>query len=178
MRIFYDVDTQNDFMLSTGRLYVPDAESIVGKVATLTNYARTNGIVILGSVDAHTADDPEFKVFPPHCVKCTLGQRKVMPAMETGEHYFEKQSYDIFTNPNFERTLLRREVKEAAVYGVATDFCVKAAVLGMQQRGVQCYVVEDAIRGVFPDKTKEALEQMTRAGARLVTTKQVLEGRV
>jgi len=32
------------------------------------------------------------------------------------------------------------------VYGVATDFCVKAAVLGMQKRGVQCYVVEDAIK--------------------------------
>ena len=48
----------------------------------------------------------------------------------------------------------------------------------MQNKGVQCYVVEDAIKGVAPDTTKQALEQMTNAGAVFVTTKQVLEGKV
>jgi len=48
----------------------------------------------------------------------------------------------------------------------------------MQQRRIQCYVVEDAIKGVFPDKTKEALEEMAKAGAKFVTTKDVLEGRI
>ena len=70
------------------------------------------------------------------------------------------------------------EVQEAVVYGVATDYCIKAAVVGLQKRGVQCYVVEDAISGVAPDTTKSALEEMVRAGARFVKTSDVLEGRV
>jgi len=177
MKIFYDVDTQNDFMLSTGGLYVPDAENIIGKLAVLTNHARKNSIQIFGSVDAHTKDDPEFEIFPPHCVAGTLGQEKVIPA-RLGEKYFEKQHYDVFTNKNVEGALREADVKEAVVYGVATDFCVKAAVLGMQKRNIQCYVVQDVIRGVFPDKTQQALEEMANAGARFVVTKDVLEGKI
>lgn len=177
MKIFYDVDTQNDFMLSTGALYVPDAENIIGKIAVLTNYAEIKNIPIFGSVDAHVNNDPEFKVFPPHCIVGTLGQAKVIPAISR-KNYFQKQHYDVFTNKEFEYVLRQEQVTEAVIYGVATDFCVKAAVLGMQQRNIQCYVVEDAIRGVFPDKTQQALEEMVRARARLVTTKDVLEGKL
>jgi len=177
MKIFYDVDTQNDFMNRDGALYVPDAENIIGNVTTLTNYARKNGIDVFGSLDAHTKDDPEFKIFPPHCVVGTKGQEKIIPATH-GEIYFEKQHYDVFTNPLVEVNFREDGVTEAVVYGVATDFCVKAAVLGMQKRNIQTYVVEDAIRGVFPDKTKAALEEMANAGAKFVTTKQILEDKL
>ena len=176
MKIFYDVDTQNDFMNSDGALYVPDAELIKPNLAALTNYARERGIPILGSVDAHTEDDPEFKAFPRHCVKGTKGQEKVFPAIPR-ERYFEKQTIDVFTNPEAAEFLKKPNLTEAIMYGVATDFCVRAAVLGMQQRGIQCYVVEDAIKGVFQDKTKEALEEMVNAGAKFLTTKEVLEGK-
>ena len=67
---------------------------------------------------------------------------------------------------------------KAVVYGVATDYCVKAAVIGMQQRGIQCYVVEDAIAGVSPDSTKEAIWKMLEAGAKFVKTEDVLSGKV
>ena len=90
--------------------------------------------------------------------------------------YFEKQSYDVFTNPAFPWFLDMAKITEAVVYGVATDYCVKAAVLGMQQRGIQCYVVEDAIKGVAQDTTKSALEEMAQTGAKFVTTQQVLGG--
>jgi nicotinamidase/pyrazinamidase len=177
MKIFYDVDTQNDFMLSIGGLYVPDAESIIGNLALLINYARQNNIPVFGSVDAHTENDPEFKIFPRHCVVGTLGQEKVILS-KLGEKYFEKQHYNVFTNPDAERVLKQEKVNEAVVYGVATDICVRAAVLGMQARTILCYVVEDAIRGIFPDKTQQALEEMVKAGAKLVTTKDVLEGKI
>lgn len=92
--------------------------------------------------------------------------------------FFEKQSYDIFTNPAFEVFLQMADVKEAIVYGVATDICVRAAVLGMQERKIQCYVVEDAIKGVFPDKTEQALEEMAKAGAKFVKTEDVIGGKI
>ncbi len=177
MRIFYDVDTQNDFMNKDGALYVPEAESIRENIRLLTEYARTKKIKIAGSVDAHSENDPEFETFPPHCVRETEGQRKIIPSMP-GEIYFEKQHYDIFTNPRFAAFLKQTRITEAVVYGVATDICVRSAVLGMQNKSIQCYVVEDAIKGVFSDKTAEALEEMTKEGARFVTTKDVLEGKI
>lgn len=217
MRVFYDVDTQNDFMNRDGALYVPDAELIKPNLRELTKYALQHQIQILGSLDRHFGT-PEYKTgegelakwggpFPDHCMNLTNGQMKIEetnpienktrikceipsdgPLINRREMarfldhtqifngiYFEKQSYDVFTNPALELFLEMARIKEAIVYGVATDFCVRAAVLGMQRRGVQCYVVEDAIKGVFPDKSKQALEEMVNTGAKLTTTKDVLK---
>jgi nicotinamidase-related amidase len=108
---------------------------------------------------------------------------------------FEKQSYDVTTNPNFEtamRRLLSKGIDKIVVDGFATDYCDLAAVLGMAnmrdkyKNELGIYVVTDAIEAVNinfqgqvdNDFGKKALEQMVRAGARLVTTKQVLEGRL
>ena len=100
MKIFYDIDTQNDFMNKNGALYVPGAEEIKPNIRALTAYARKNNMQLVGSVDAHPENDPEFEVFPPHCIKNTKGQEKIIPT-KTGEIYFEKQHYDVFTNPKF-----------------------------------------------------------------------------
>lgn len=92
--------------------------------------------------------------------------------------YLEKQNYDVFTNPNTSELIKILGLNEAIVYGVATDYCVKVPVLRMQKLGIQCYVVEDAIKGVFQESTKSALEEMTKAGAKFLTTKEVLEGKI
>jgi len=256
MKIFYDVDTQKDFINKNGALYVPNAELIKPNLKKLTDYARENYIPIVGSVDNHPENDPEFKIFPSHCIERTYGQKKIWETIlepttcrwEDGydkgyyvRHdmyhgypkkpipksvfsfwikthsekwvknyweqlrkgvinkeieyvsgliknvqrkkgtpkgiYFEKQSYDVFTNPAFPAFLKMANISEAVVYGVATDYCVKAAVLGMQQRDIQCYVVKDVIKGVAPETTQQALEEMVKAGAKFITTKQVLEGK-
>jgi nicotinamidase/pyrazinamidase len=187
MKIFYDVDTQNDFMNKDGALYVPDAELIKPNLKLLSEYAAKNKIQVIASIDNHYGTeifkDVEGELarwggpFPDHCMEGTFGQKKIAetdPAL-TNAILIEKQHYDVFTNLAIEPMLQVMDVKKAIVYGVATDFCVKAAVLGMQDRGIQCYVVVDAIKGVFTDKTKSALEEMMNARAMLVTTKQVLE---
>jgi nicotinamidase-related amidase len=108
---------------------------------------------------------------------------------------FEKQSYDVATNPNFEATmkLLFNEGLENMVFdGFATDYCDLAAVLATAklrdkyQQKLGIYVVTDAIEAVnidFQGKVdnefgNKALAQMVAAGAKLITTKDVLEGRL
>ena len=91
---------------------------------------------------------------------------------------FEKQQYNIFTNPAITFFIKEFEIKEAIVSGVLTDWCVKDAVLGMQNLGVQTYVVTDAIYALNEQEGKKAIEQMKNAGAKFVTTKDVLEGKV
>lgn len=226
MKIFWDVDTQNDFMNPNGKLYVPNAEIIKPNLKILTDYAREKNISVLGSVDKHFGTeeyrDREGELqkwggpFPDHCMDGTYGQEKIADTrikewkdrdarymdeghripnwyregdkipeflidsfvnLSNGERglYFEKQSFDVFDNPIVEKVLERAEVKEAVVYGVATDYCVKAAVLGMQKRGIQTYVVEDAIMGVAEDTTKSALEEMTNAGAIFLKTTDIVK---
>jgi nicotinamidase-related amidase len=108
---------------------------------------------------------------------------------------FEKQSYDVNTNPNFAPTLklIIEDGIEIVIFdGFATDYCDKAAVLATAKYGfrynpkLRLYVVTDAIEEVDIDFSgnidplfgKKALEEMVRAGAKLVTTKDVLEGRL
>lgn len=209
MKIFYDVDTQLDFIDADGALAVSGAEEICENLGRLTTFAFEEDIQLIGSLDVHKGTE-EYKEregelskyggpFPDHCMHGTKGAEKIqetesvflrVPNPLKGENvdedaikrciegiypiYFEKQSYDIFTNPAFSAFLKRYTVKEAVVYGVATDYCVKAAVLGMQKMGIQCYVVKDAIRGVAIPTTAVALKEMRKAGAKFVTTEDIL----
>jgi nicotinamidase/pyrazinamidase len=237
LKIFYDVDTQHDFMDKDGALYVPGAEETKPNLKRLTDYAKKEFIPIWGSKDRHFENDPELKrnggPFPDHCMDKNYGMElipetdydlkdyetrtgfgtetiphKISKNNETyhpspgkleltvacvkprprevngkwksvgGNVIFEKQHNDVFTNPMASALMLALDIKEAVVYGVATDYCVKAAVLGMQKRGIRCYVVKDAIATVTPETGKSALEEMVEAGAKLITTDDVLANKM
>ena len=60
--VFFDVDTQLDFMYPAGALYVPGAETIVEQIAALNRFAGAQGIPLVSTMDAHTENDPEFRV--------------------------------------------------------------------------------------------------------------------
>lgn len=192
---FFDVDTQKDFMDPAGALYVSGAERLADRLGDLTRHARERGIPLVASADAHAPDDPEFRQFPPHCVAGTPGQgriaatavagTRVVPvapvdddeldaAARAGEALFEKTHFDAFTNPNLERYLARLKAEEFVVYGVATDYCVRAAVLGLLRRGWRVRLVTDAIAAVAAESGRKALDEMLAAGARATTTAEVL----
>src|SRR2546427_77234 len=62
--IFWDVDTQVDFMRADGKLYVPDAEQIIPHLKKLTDYAHGHGLRIVASGDDHVRDHPEISDTP------------------------------------------------------------------------------------------------------------------
>jgi nicotinamidase/pyrazinamidase len=71
--VFWDVDTQVDFMLPSGSLPVPGAEALLPNLGRLTAAARAAGITIVHTADDHDrhdpeiADDPDFvETFPAH----------------------------------------------------------------------------------------------------------------
>ena len=75
--ILIDEDTQIDFMVPAGALYVPGAEQLIPVLARVFEGVRERGIPVISSVDAHGENDPEFADWPPHCVAGTLGQQKI-----------------------------------------------------------------------------------------------------
>jgi nicotinamidase/pyrazinamidase len=60
------------------------------------------------------------------------------------------------------------------VYGVATDYCVKAAALGLAERGYRTTVLTDAIAGITKEGTEAALAALEAAGVRLTTAASLL----
>ena len=190
--VFVDVDTQVDFMVPTGRLYIPGAERLVPNLARLMNWAREHEIPVLSSADAHLPDDPEFKIWPPHCVAGTAGQRRIHvtqfaeaviihrrpraftpPDRWVGQFIIEKSTYDPQDNPNFNEVLGALGPRHAVVFGVATEFCVRASALALLRHGFPVDLVVDAIEAITEEGGRQALEEMTAAGVRLVTTEDV-----
>ncbi len=191
--VFVDIDTQFDFMGPQGSLYVPDAEEIIENIKKLFKYAKELKIKILSSTDAHKVDDPEFKFFPAHCVKDTLGNQKIeastckdkivienvkqdiIESMLNHEQIIiEKQSHDIFDNRNSDKIIVELNASDYVVFGVATDYCVKVAVLGLLKRGYKVTLVTDAIKATTQKGEKDALKEMKDAGALFTNTDNVV----
>ena len=197
--IFWDVDTQRDFMLPGGKLYGPGAEKIIPNLRRLTNAAREGAVLLVSSACAHTPDDEEFREWPPHCVKGTPGQQKI-PETLTGQVWvvpnrpdadlpkgfdkpqqviLEKQKLDVFSNPNTDRLLERlasfaKKDAEFVVFGVFTEYCVQCAAKGLLDRAKRVALVTDAVQTLDPAKGKQTLDELAGRSARLVTTDQVL----
>jgi len=193
--ILWEVDVQVDFMLPSGKLYVPGAEKTLPNIRRLTDLARQGRAFLVSHGCFHTADDPEFKIFPPHCVKGTPGAEFVPEALtekvvrvandpdaavpEDLDSYqqilLEKQTLNIFESRHADELLksLPRDA-EFVVFGVATDYCVGFAAKGLLDRGRRVALVRDAIQAIDPRQGEEALAALQRAGARLITTEQAL----
>jgi nicotinamidase/pyrazinamidase len=162
--IFWDVDTQYDFMRADGKLYVPEAEQLIPALQRLTDYAHDHGIRIIASADDHVpghrelSDAPDFKeTFPLHCMRGSPGQRKIPEtalrdplviepeaqdpvalAARVRAHrhdiLFLKHWFDVFTNQNVETVLDALAPQDIVLYGVALDVCDRYAIEGLLAR--------------------------------------------
>lgn len=146
--------------------------------------------------------------FPAHCVKGTVGWLKVPGTLPERARFIpnvrvepselsallegpralllEKEVYSLFANPNAE-TVLEHVVgvrpasaPQFVVFGVATDYCVRAAVLGLLEwlertkRDGEVLLVKDAIAAVDPHGGERAIAECVHRGARLVTSSEAL----
>jgi nicotinamidase/pyrazinamidase len=185
--IFWDVDTQVDFMLPDGKLYIPGAETIIPTLGELTSWAASHQVLVVADVDAHQPDEEEFSLYPPHCLVGTPGQKKIpettlspqfiipnrpdaeLPEVERYRQIvIEKQTIDVFTNPNIETFLARIGKPDIVLYGVVTEICVAAATRGLLDRGYHVTVMEDAIQHLDQEKARSFLEEVRRHGGQIV----------
>jgi nicotinamidase/pyrazinamidase len=191
--IFWDVDTQVDFMHADGKLYVPGAESIIPNLKLLTDYAHQHGIRIVASADDHVlghrelSANPDFRqTFPPHCMHGTPGQKKIeetalkdplviepesMPADELarklanhkGDILLNKHWFDVFTNENVEMVISTLKPETVVLYGVATDVCNKYAIEGLVERHPDLRVF--AVHDAMKPIDQDAQEHLIRQWA-------------
>lgn len=193
--IFWEVDMQRDFVLPGGALYAPGAERLLPNIRRLTDAARRGRVLLVSHGDFHAPNDPEFKIFPPHCVKGTAGAELVPEALTENlvrvpnepeaqipedlskyqQILLEKQTLNVFQSRHAEQ-LVRKlgNHAEFVVFGVVTEYCVKFAAQGLLQRGRRVAIVRDAIETLKKEDGEKALADLRREGARLTTTDQAL----
>ncbi len=173
--VFFDVDTQIDFLFPAGALYVPGAERLLPALARLARFARERSIRVVSTMDAHAENDPEFRSWPSHCVAGALGQRKPEATLAgPGQILIAKQALDAFTSAELPAVIERLAADRYVVYGVVTEYCVRYAALGLLRTGRPVEVVTDAILGLKDEDAARALAEVAAAGGRLTTVDQIL----
>ena len=193
--VFWEVDTQADFMLPGGKLYVPGAERLLPNIRRLTDAARQGRVFLVSHGCYHTKDDPEFKTFPPHCIKGTPGSafvpealtEKVVtvpnePTARLPQDIFayqqillEKQTLDIVESRHAGELVKRFEDDtELVVFGVVTEYCVGFAAKGLLQRGRRVSVVRDAIETLKAEDGQRTVTELQALGAKVISTEEAL----
>ncbi len=179
--VFFDIDTQIDFMYPAGALYVLGAERILGTVAKLNHRAP----VLISTQCAHSEDDPEFRLYPHHCVSGTVGQQKpaatlrekrvMLPGPAHGAHQLilEKQELDCFSNPHLAPLLQELNADRYVVYGVVTEICVRFAAFGLLKTGKPVELVTDAVKALDEAAAQKMFSDFTAAGGILTTSDQL-----
>jgi nicotinamidase/pyrazinamidase len=174
------VDVQNDFCAG-GALAVDDSAHVVAALNRhIAGFARTGG-TIYASRDWHPLQTNHFEThggpWPVHCVQGTAGARfhpdlqlpanaivisKGTDPADAGYSAFDGTTAD---GRRFLDDLLARQIDHLYIGGIATDYCVRHSVLDALEAGLTVTVLDDAIAGVDPRGSAEAIDEMRQKGA-------------
>ena len=117
-------------------------------------------------------------MWPPHCVQGTSGAEIVVSVGADAKTVrkgtdLRFDSYSGFADDGGHKTgldrVLRKDgIRKLIIYGLATDYCVKATVLDALEAGYQVELVLDLCRGVSPDTTESGIQEMEAKGAKII----------
>jgi nicotinamidase/pyrazinamidase len=195
-----NVDIQNDFCPG-GSLAVADGNEVVAPMNQVNEWVRDNNGRVIFTRDWHPEQTPHFEQWPVHCVQGTVGA-EFHPDLElkpsdtiASKGMGQSNGYSGWRadlEPNrtervdeaIRKNLLHNRIA-LIVGGIATDVCVRATVLdGLRTASrfgdgqLDIFVVKDGVAAVNAEAGDgdKALEEMEEAGARLVTSEDVLAG--
>ncbi len=155
----------------------PERESILPIVGELNRQAP----LVVSTMDAHSEDDPEFQIYPHHCVVGTMGQHKPAvtlldrrakvpgPSEGVRQWILEKQKLDCFSSPHLLPLLETLDAQRYVVYGVVTEICVRFAAFGLLKTGRPVEIVTDAVKALDEQKAREMFSEFAALGGRLTT---------
>lgn len=173
-------------------------KAFVDKVQKVTEALAGKGYLIFGTQDWHPADHISFYtnhagkkpfeairiegrtqvLWPPHCIQGTENARVLVDnnlfvaIVKKGKDR-RYDSYSGFQDDGGAKTemdqiLKKNDIKALLVYGIATDYCVKATAIDAADAGYKVTVVEGLCKGVAPDTTAKALQEMKEKGITIV----------
>jgi nicotinamidase/pyrazinamidase len=173
-------------------------EAFVKKVMNITQKLSEKGYLLFGTQDWHPAEHVSFfsnhegkkpfeaiqienrtqVLWPPHCIQGTENARVLvdnnlfLAIVKKGQDK-RYDSYSGFQDDGGAKTemnqiLKRNGISELIVYGIATDYCVKATAIDAANAGFKVTVVEGLSKGIAPETTAKALKEMEAKGITIV----------
>lgn len=169
-------------------------EAFVKHVEDNTRLLRAAGFLIFGTLDWHPANHISFftshkgknafevikirgkdqVLWPPHCIQDTSGaevllDKKLFKAFVKTATDPQFEGYSGFQDDGGKKTeldliLKKEKIGRLVVYGIATDYCVRATALDAVAAGYQVILLKNLCRGVAPATSQTALKEMKAKG--------------
>lgn len=156
------IDMLNDFVKPDGALYIGEAAQRVAKeVEAIIDKARREGMPVIYICDNHRADDAEFNMFKPHCVKGTKGAEIVEElSPRPADYIILKRRYSAFFGTDLDATLREMGVSEVVLVGVCTNICVLYTAADARMLNYDVTVVRNAVASFSQEAHEFALKEM------------------
>ncbi len=130
-----------------GALASPRLGGITPRIVAYLERERAAGAELVFLVDTHAPDDPEFAMFPPHCVEGS-GEDEVVPELRelaAEGHVLRKRRFSGFHQTGLDELLRKLTPDVVEVVGVCTDICVLHTVAGLRDREYTVVVHRDMV---------------------------------
>ncbi|NPV80496.1 MAG: cysteine hydrolase [Firmicutes bacterium] len=164
------IDMLNDFIDPRGALYVGDeAREVVGPIRRRVERARREGIPVIYVCDRHLESDPEFRMFPKHCVTGTWGA-EVVAELAPGpeDRVIPKRRYSAFFQTDLDLTLRELGVGRLVIAGVCTNICDLYTAADARMLNYEVVVPRDCVASFDRAAHDFALSEMERTlGAKI-----------
>lgn len=162
MKALLVIDMLKDFIEKGGALDCGDeSRRIIPFVKQKIEAFHRSGNPVIFIKDSHREDDPEFKMFPRHCVKGTRGAEIIADLpVAAGDVIVEKTRYSAFYGTILDQALKDRAVTEAHVVGVCTSICVMDTVGDLRDRDYRVVVYKDGVADFDPGAHRFSLRRM------------------
>lgn len=160
------IDMANDFVFPTGVIadaggpeYQLRAQAIIPRLRRLIDAARTTGIPVIYTTDAHTPADTELRKWPPHAMKGTR-QAEIVPDLKPapGDVVLEKRTYSPFSSSDLESVLRKGGITRLYITGLHTDCCARHTSGDAFQKGLDLVWVTDALQAFTEEAHQAGLE--------------------
>jgi len=160
------IDLANDFVYAGGVIadaggpeYQQRAQSILPALSRLITAARTAGVTVVYTTDAHQAGDSELAKWPPHSMKGTP-QAAIVPTLapKPGDLVIEKRTYSPFVSSDVDAELRSRGIRRLYITGLHTDCCARHTSGDAFQRGYDLVWISDAMQAFTDEAHRQGLE--------------------
>ncbi len=146
-RVLIVTDVQEGFTRQ-GNLKSDACTSAIPRVVELVERARAAGTPIVFTKDSHREGDPEFEMFPPHCIVGTAEHdlvEELRPHESDAAAVIEKTRYSAFFNTDLEKVLEQLDPDDIEIIGFCTDICVLHTTADLRNRDYRVTVRRDAV---------------------------------
>jgi nicotinamidase/pyrazinamidase len=159
MKALLIVDMLKDFVEDDGALKVEGAKEIVPFIRGFRAGFKKEGAPVLYLCDSHKKNDPEFELWPPHCIEGTKGAEIVDELKPDEDDYIiKKTTYSGFHGTNLNEVLQKLNVDTLYITGVAMNICVHYTAADARMYGYNVIIPLMGVKGL----TKEDEEYMKK----------------